>query len=275
MTPHDIREFLRAALSEDIGYGDITTSSIIPEDKSSKATLLAKEDFILAGLPFFKEVFLLLDEDIRFKGFYNDGEGISKGSTIAFIEGKARTLLMGERTGLNLIQRLSGIATLTNRFVEKIKGLPVKITDTRKTTPMLRFFEKYAVRIGGGYNHRYGLYDGILIKDNHIKIAGGIKRAVKKARQEAHHLLRIEVEVRDIKELRDALDAGADVIMLDNMSIDMMKEAVRIVNGKAMLEASGNISLENITDVAKTGIDVISIGALTHSARAVDMSMKL
>ena len=197
-----------------------------------------------------------------------------KGEVIAEISGNARSLLAGERISLNILQRISGIATMTRAYVEKVSGLPVKIADTRKTTPGMRFMEKYGVKIGGGVNHRFGLYDGILIKDNHIKIAGGVGKAVGLTKN-ARHLLKIEVEVKNFDELREALNAGADVIMLDNMSVDEMKEAVTIAKGRAVIEASGNVNLENIRGIAETGTDIISIGALTHSARAVDISMKI
>ncbi len=273
--PFNIRNVLRLALEEDLGHGDLTTTLIIPEEQTSKALLVAKESFVLAGLPFAREVFNLLNhEEVKFRVFHNEGSKLKKGDIIAEISGRTRTLLSCERVGLNILQRLSGIATLTNEFVRKVKGLGVKIVDTRKTTPCLRFMEKYAVKVGGGANHRFGLYDGILIKDNHIEAAGGITSAVNSARR-AFHLSKIEVEVENLKELKEALTAGADVVMLDNMSIEDMREAVRLAKGKVLIEASGNISLERVRAVAETGVDLISVGAITHSAPAADISMKI
>jgi nicotinate-nucleotide pyrophosphorylase (carboxylating) len=272
--PSDVRNILRLALEEDIGNCDLTTTITIPEEQRSKALVIAKGSFTVAGLPFAKEVFAMLDPEIVFRIFFNDGSRIRKGDIIAEIYGRARTILSGERVSLNIMQRLSGIATITNAFVEKVRGLDVKIVDTRKTTPCLRFMERYAVKIGGGSNHRFGLFDGILIKDNHIEAAGSITDAVKSARK-AHHLLKIEVEVENLKDLREALKAGADVVMLDNMSTDDMKEAVNTAKGKAIIEASGNITLNNVRAVAETGVNLISVGAITHSAPAVDISMKI
>lgn len=269
-----VRNILRIAIEEDVGYGDITTLSVIPEEKRARAVIISKGNFIVAGIPFAQEVFSLIDPDIDFTTFYNDGSRVKKRDIIAEITGRARAILTGERVCLNLLQRLSGIATMTAAFVEKIKDLNVKIVDTRKTTPSLRFLEKYAVRVGGGHNHRFGLYDGILIKDNHIEAAGSITNAIEAARR-YHHLSRIEVEVENLNDLKEALKAGADVVMLDNMTIEEMKEAVRLAKGKVMLEASGNINLNNVRAVAETGVDLISVGAITHSAPAVDMSMKI
>lgn len=279
---------LRDALIEDIGYGDITTSSIVPPEHKSKAILIAKEDFILAGIPFAERVFKLVDpalwysarvdRGIRFKADKKDGDRVKKGTVIATVSGNTRSLLMAERVALNLVQRLSGIATLTHRFVDCVKGFPVKIIDTRKTTPNLRFFERYAVRIGGGYNHRFGLFDGVLIKDNHIVVAGGIEKAVKLAKMKAPHMMKIEVEVRNSMELKQALSAGADIVMLDNMTLKEIKNAVRIIRQKRLqttIEVSGNINMENVREIAKAGVDLISIGALTHSAPAVDISMEI
>ena len=272
--PFDVRNILRLALEEDIGNCDLTTTITIPEEQRSKALVIAKGSFTIAGLPFAKEVFAMLDPEIVFRIFFNDGSRIRKGDIIAEIYGRARTILSGERVSLNIMQRLSGIATITNAFVEKVRGLDVKIVDTRKTTPCLRFMERYAVKTGGGGNHRFGLFDGILIKDNHIEAAGSITSAIKSARK-AHHLLKIEVEVENLKDLREALKAVADVVMLDNMSTDDMKEAVNTARGKAIIEASGNITLNNVRAVAETGVNLISVGAITHSAPAVDISMKI
>lgn len=262
------------ALEEDIGYGDITTQSIIPEEKRVRAIIISKGNFIVAGIPFAREVFHLIDYDIDLRVYFNDGSRVKKRDIIAEINGRARTILNCERVSLNILQRLSGIATMTNAFVEKIKGLNIKIVDTRKTTPGLRFLEKYAVRVGGGHNHRFGLFDGILIKDNHIEAAGSITNAIEAAKKH-NHLSKVEVEVENINDLKEALRAGADVVMLDNMTIEEMREAVKLAKGKVLLEASGNINLANVRAVAETGVDLISIGAITHSAPAVDMSMKI
>ncbi|HLA50042.1 MAG TPA: carboxylating nicotinate-nucleotide diphosphorylase, partial [Thermodesulfovibrionia bacterium] len=220
------------ALLEDIGEGDVTTNTIIPKNHRSKAVLIAKEDFVLAGLPFTERIFKLINSALKFKANKKDGDIVKKGAVIAMINGNTRSLLTAERTALNILQRLSGIATLTCRFVEKVKGLPVKIIDTRKTMPGLRTFEKYAVRAGGGKNHRFGLFDGILIKDNHINAAGGIEKAVKMAKLKAQHMLKVEVEAKNIREVRSALSAGAEIIMLDNMSIEDIKKSVRMIRSQ-------------------------------------------
>ena len=273
--PPDVINVIQGALREDIGHEDITTSLLIPEGNKSKAHFIANESFVLAGVPFALEVFQLLDSSIMSKIYHRDGTGVKKGDVITEISGKTYNILKGERVSLNILQRLSGIATLTNIYVEKIKGSKAKIVDTRKTTPCLRFMEKYAVRVGGGYNHRFGLFDGILIKDNHIKAAGSIQKAVKAAKKGGHHLLRIEVEVKNLRELKEAIAAGVDIIMLDNMTIPEMKEAVKIAGGKALLEASGNMKPENVREVAETGVDLISVGALTHSSSSVDIGLKI
>jgi len=272
--PSSVVETIRRALEEDVGPGDYTTSLLVPEKKTSSAQFIAKEILILAGLPFASLVFQLLDQTVRFRPFFSEGDRIKKGGIIAEVSGYTSVLLKGERVSLNLLQRLSGIATLTALYVEQIKGLKAKIVDTRKTTPCLRFMEKYAVKTGGGCNHRFGLFDGILIKDNHIKAVGSIPKAVQRAKN-SHHLSKIEIEVENIRGLRDAIKAGADVVMLDNMSIADMRKAVKLSNGRVVLEASGGITLENVREVAETGVDLISIGALTHSAPAVDISLKI
>jgi nicotinate-nucleotide pyrophosphorylase (carboxylating) len=272
--PSGVVETIRRALEEDVGPGDRTTSLLIPEKKKSSAQFIAKGNLILAGLPFASLVFQLLNQAVRFRPFSADGDRIKKGRIIAEVSGYTSALLKGERVSLNLLQRLSGIATLTGIYVEKIKGLKAKIVDTRKTTPCLRFMEKYAVRTGGGCNHRFGLFDGILIKDNHIKAVGGIPKAIERAKG-GRHLSKIEIEVENIRGLREAIDAGADVVMLDNMSISDMRKAVMVANGRVMLEASGGVTLANVREVAETGVDLISIGALTHSAPAVDISLKM
>ncbi len=275
----EVIEFLRRALEEDIHTVDITTESIIPPHKTSKAIIRAKSDMILAGLPFAEEIFRLLDPQVDIRRFFNDGNHIKEGETIVHILGNTRALLKGERVALNLLQRLSGIATLTSRFVDVVKGKDVKILDTRKTTPGMRYLEKYAVRMGGGYNHRFGLYDGIIIKDNHIRACGGIRESLKRIKDNLpHHLLKIEVEVKDLDELRIAIEQGVDVIMLDNMNIEEIKEAVTLIRKSGrniLIEVSGNVNFENIKSIADTGVDLISIGMLTHSAPAVDISMKI
>jgi nicotinate-nucleotide pyrophosphorylase (carboxylating) len=273
----DTDHILINALREDIGNDDVTTSSLISDGSSSRAAIRAKGDFVLAGLPYAQRVFTLMDDGARFSGFKKEGERTRPGQILAKVRGNTRGLLMAERTALNVLQRLSGIATLTDRYVSRIRGTGVRIADTRKTVPGFRVLDKYAVRIGGGYNHRYGLFDGILIKDNHIASVGGVGRAVKLARERAHHLLKIEVEVTTLSEVKEAVTAGADVIMLDNMSVDKMEKAVKMIRKKdrrTVIEASGDIDLENVRDVAETGVDIISVGALTHSAPAADISLK-
>lgn len=266
------------ALHEDIGNGDVTTSALIPEKHISSAAIIAKSDLVLAGLPFAERTFQLIDKNIKFKPLKKDGSRVKTQTVIASISGSTRSLLIAERVALNLLQRMSGIATLTDKYVQQVKGLPVKIVDTRKTAPGLRIFDKYAVRMGGGQNHRFGLFDGVLIKDNHIAAAGGVWQAVKLARSKSHQLLKIEVEVKNIAEVHEALSVNADIIMLDNMNVSQMRDAVKIIRKKnpaVLIEASGNISLENIHGVAETGVDLISVGALTHSAPAADVSMKI
>ena len=273
----DIDHILINALREDIGNDDVTTSSIIPEDSSSRAAVVAKSDFVLAGLPYAQRVFTLMDGTARFSGVKKDGERIRPGKILARVKGNTRGLLMAERTALNILQRLSGIATLTDKYVRLTDGFNARIADTRKTAPGLRVLDKYAVMVGGGHNHRYGLFDGILIKDNHITAVGGVVNAVKLVRTRAHHLLKVEVEVKNLSEVKEALKAGADVIMLDNMHIDKMKKAIHVIrkkNHNIIIEASGGVGLENVQKIAETGVDIISVGALTHSAPAADISLK-
>jgi nicotinate-nucleotide pyrophosphorylase (carboxylating) len=272
----NVKEFVRTALEEDLGHGDITSSLIIGDEKAS-AHIIAKEAFILAGMPFLADVFDSVGGAVKIDLLFAEGTHVAKGDILARLSGLAKSLLAGERVALNILQHLSGVATTTGSFVEKVKGLPVRIVDTRKTTPGMRLLEKYAVTVGGGANHRFGLYDGILIKDNHIKIAGGVKQAIGFTKK-ANHLLKVEVEIKNMDELKEALDAGADVIMLDNMSVLEMHTAVktaRAFNKKILLEASGNVNLRNVRAIAETGVDIISVGAITHSARAVDISMKI
>ena len=272
--PSTVIELITHAIEEDLGHGDITTSLLVPEKNESKALYIAKGNFVLAGMPFAKEVFRILDASVSFRIFYNEGSKVSRGDVLAEVAGKTRALLAGERISLNILQRLSGIATLSSQFVDAVRGTKAKILDTRKTTPCQRFMEKYAVRVGGGTNHRFGLFDGILIKDNHIEEVGSIREAITLAKS-GHHLARIEVEVENLKELQEAIDAGADIVMLDNMSVSDMAEAVAFAGGRVTIEASGNITIANVREVAETGVDLISVGALTHSVTAADISMKI
>lgn len=262
------------ALLEDIGSGDITSTLAIPDNQKAKACFIAKEDLVLAGMPFVKNVFYKIDNDIKFNIFFKEGSFVKKNSIVADVYGRTKSLLLAERTSLNILQRLSGISTFTKKFIDKVKDLSVKIVDTRKTMPGMRYMEKYAVRIGGGFNHRFGLFDCILIKDNHIKSCGGIKKAIQSVKK-SNHLFKIEIEVKTLRELKDALKSNVDIIMLDNMNMEDTKKAVKIAKGRALLEFSGGVNLDNIRDIALLGVDIISIGALTHSAKAVDISMKL
>ena len=269
-----VEKLIDAALEEDIGTGDITTLSTISKDAIGHGRYIAKESGILCGIDLAARIYEKLDSRVKFSAYKKDGDEIKKGEVIAEVEGPAVSLLTGERVGLNLMQRLSGIATKTRECVNAIKGTDAVIADTRKTTPGLRVLEKYAVRVGGGSNHRFNLADGILIKDNHIVAAGGITEAVRRARANAPHTLKIEVEIETFDQLKEALLAGADIIMLDNMSCEDMKKATEIVNKKAKTEASGNMGDRDLLEVAKTGVDIISIGALTHSIRSLDISLK-
>jgi len=266
--------FLWQVLQEDIGQGDLTTQTTIPEDSWVQATLIAKDEGVLCGIPLFRRVFFLLDESINVKILVEEGSWVVPGMILAEMQGPARSLLTGERVALNLLQRLSGVATATKRAVSQIEGASCKIIDTRKTTPGLRLFEKYAVRIGGGFNHRFNLADGILIKDNHIRAAGGITSAVKSARLNSPHTMKIEVEVENFEQVQEAVESGAEILLLDNMSLAQMKEAVEWINGRALTEASGNMGSKDLREVAATGVDLISIGALTHSVKSLDLSVK-
>lgn len=270
-----VDKIIRNALEEDMPYGDITTDMLIDPTEISRAVFITKEDGVVAGLDVAGRVFEILDNKVIFTKIVQDGQKVEKGSILAEVTGNTAALLKGERTALNLLQRLSGIATRTNEFIRRVEGLDVKIVDTRKTTPGLRILEKYAVRMGGGVNHRYSLSDGVLIKDNHIAAAGSIKNAVEVARKKLPHTMKIEVETETIEQVKEALEAGADIIMLDNMSIEMMKEAVKLINKKVLVEASGNVTLENVREVAQTGVDIISSGSLTHSVKALDISMRI
>jgi len=270
-----IDRILRRALEEDLGAGDLTTNATIDPVLKGRASLIARETLVLAGLPVFIKVFRILSVEITSEDYFEDGQLVQGGEKICQITGPANAILKGERTALNFLQRMSGIATLTKTYVDKVGSQKVRLVDTRKTAPGLRLFDKYAVRMGGGFNHRIGLYDGILIKDNHISAAGSITKAVDLAKLNAPHTIKVEVEVEDFEALEEAIQAGADVVLLDNMSPRMLKEAVRLSNGRVPLEASGGINLKNIEEIAKTGVDIISVGALTHSAIAVDVSLEM
>ncbi len=269
-----IDDIIIRALKEDMALGDITTDNLIDPESKSTAYLVAKEPGIIAGIQVAERVFTLLDDKVGFLARVEDGQRVEKGEIIAQISGHTSVLLKGERTALNFLQRMSGIATLTNAFCKKVEGTKAVIVDTRKTTPGLRILEKYAVRAGGGRNHRFSLSDGVLIKDNHINACGGIRQAVEKARASVPHTVRIEVEVETLEQVQEALDCGADIIMLDNMDIDTMAKAVKVINGRAIVEASGSVSLETARSIAEAGVDVISVGRITHSAPALDISMK-
>jgi len=267
--------FIEQALLEDIHTGDITTQALIPADSPASARLIAKEEMTLAGLFIAEKVFKHLDASVEFVPGMAEGAQAAKGALIATVRGSAAELLMGERVALNLLQRLSGIATLTSRYVAAVAGTRARIVDTRKTTPCMRELEKYAVRVGGGINHRTGLYDGILIKENHIAATGGIAEAIKRARSYIPHTLKIEIETETLAQVDEALASGVDIIMLDNMSLADMRSAVAAIAGRALVEASGGVNLETVRAIAETGVDIISVGALTHSARAMDISMLL
>jgi nicotinate-nucleotide pyrophosphorylase (carboxylating) len=270
-----VAKLIDLALEEDIGPGDITTSACISPEQLGSAMILAREPIKVAGLAVCGEVFNRVDSSVRYFTCTKDGDFVEPGEKLAVVEGKVCSLLAAERTALNFLQRLSGIATLVDAFVRAMGDSRARLVDTRKTTPGWRVLEKYAVMTGGAFNHRFGLYDGVLIKDNHIAACGGIAPAVEKARQKAHHLVKIEVEVENLTQLKQALEAGADVIMLDNMSDGQMIKAVEINAGKALLEVSGGVTLESIARLGRLGVDIISSGALTHSARSVDISMDI
>ena len=274
MEAHDFDGLIDAALREDMPEGDVTSESVVPPGAVSEAVILAKEEGVLAGLPVARRVFEMIDAGIGFAEDVQDGRSFKKGDILARLNGSTLALLKGERTALNFLQRMSGIATATRRFVDAVQGTRTRILDTRKTTPGLRLLEKYAVAAGGGKNHRMSLSDMALIKDNHLRHVGSITEAVRRARAAVRPGVRIEVETNDIAQVREALDAGADMIMLDNMPLETMREAVALVAGRIPLEASGNMTLERVRAVAETGVDYISVGALTHSVRAVDISLE-
>lgn len=275
MTQFYVDEIIKRAILEDINYIDVSADTLFDPEQQGKARLLAKDDGVLCGLNIALRVFELLDNSFSADIFKKDGEPLHKGDLIAELSGRTAMLLQGERTALNLVQHMSGIATQTAKAVELIAGTKAQITDTRKTLPGLRALQKYAVTCGGGKNHRFNLSDGAMLKDNHIDAAGGITKAVEALRAKIGHMVKIEVETRTLQEVKEALDAGAEIIMLDNMTIDMMNEAVWLVRGSALLEASGGINFDNLRQVAETGVDIISLGMLTHSVKAFDISMKL
>ena len=270
-----IDNIINTALAEDINYMDVTTDNLLSPEHVSSAYYIAKDSGVLCGIDIAKRVFELVGGNVEFQTLIHDGEKVQKGDIIAKMKGSTVTLLKGERTALNILQHLSGIATATNKCVELVNGTNASVTDTRKTLPGLRAMQKYAVTVGGGKNHRYNLSDSAMLKDNHIDAYGGITQAVTALRKKIGHMVKIEVEVRTLDELREALAVGCEVIMLDNMNCDEMKKAVEINNGKALLEASGNVTLENIRSIAETGVDIISLGALTHSVKCFDISMRI
>jgi len=270
-----VKEIISLALKEDLGSGDITTDAIIKKQSKAKAKLIAKEEFVLAGLPIFKAVFKQLSKEVLFEDFYKEGDIVRNGDVICYVSGPISAILKAERTALNFLQRMSGIATAVRSFVKKISHTKVKILDTRKTAPGMRLLDKYAVRVGGGFNHRFGLFDGILIKDNHIAAVGSIKKAIQYVKAIAPHTLKIEVEVETLDQLKEAIDSGADIVLLDNMGLDEIKQAVQIAKGKVLIEVSGGIRLDNVEEIAATGVDFISVGEITHSVRGVDISLEL
>ena len=274
LSKHLVAEAVRAALAEDLGRaGDITTQATIPATARATAVIAAREDGVVAGLALAREAFSQIDPCVVFEACVEDGAAVAPGAVVARVSGAARGVLSAERVALNYLGRLSGVATLTARFAKKIAHTRARVCDTRKTTPLLRAFEKYAVRCGGGANHRFGLDDAILIKDNHIAVAGGVPAALRAAKEFAGHLIKIEIEVDTREQLREVLAEGADVVLLDNMSLDELREAVALVGGRMICEASGGVTLETIAAVAETGVDLISVGALTHSARVLDLGL--
>ena len=270
----NVDPLILGALKEDITSEDVSTNSVMPEPKLGEVELICKQDGIICGLQVFARTFELLDEDVEITFFAKDGDEVKKGQKMAVVRGDIRVLLCGERTALNYLQRMSGIATYTKQVSKLLEGSKVTLLDTRKTTPNCRVFEKYAVRIGGGCNHRYNLSDGVLLKDNHIGAAGSVAKAVAMAKEYAPFVRKIEIEVETMEQVKEAVEAGADIIMLDNMTPEMMKEAVELIAGRAQTECSGNITKENIAKILETGVNFVSSGALTHSAPILDISMK-
>lgn len=267
-------ELIKMALKEDISNEDVSTNAVLKDFKRGKAELICKQDGVICGLPVFERVFKILDENIHIKFLVKEGEKVHKSQHIAEITGDMRVILQGERTALNYLQRMSGVATYTSQVAELLKGGKTKLLDTRKTTPNMRIFEKYAVKVGGGNNHRYNLSDGVLLKDNHIGAAGGIKNAIKAAKEYSSFVRKIEIEVETLEGVKEAVEAGADIIMLDNMSVEDMTAAVKYIGGRALTECSGNVTKENIGNILATGVDFVSSGALTHSASILDLSLK-
>ena len=270
----NVDHLIKEALQEDISSGDVTTNAVMKEAVTGEVQLICKQDGVVAGLDVFRRVFEILDENVKTDFYCKDGDEVKKGELMGIITGDIRALLSGERVALNYLQRMSGIATYTHSVAMLLEGTKTKLLDTRKTTPNMRIFEKYAVRVGGGYNHRYNLSDGVLLKDNHIGAAGSVAKAVEMAKEYAPFVRKIEVEVENLDMVREAVDAGADIIMLDNMSPEDMKEAIRIIDGRAETECSGNVTKENIDRLTSLGVDYISSGALTHSAPVLDISLK-
>lgn len=270
----NVDHLIKEALQEDISSEDVTTNAVMKEAVTGEVQLICKQDGVVAGLDVFRRVFEILDENVKTDFYCKDGDEVKKGELMGIITGDIRALLSGERVALNYLQRMSGIATYTHSVAMLLEGTKTKLLDTRKTTPNMRIFEKYAVRVGGGYNHRYNLSDGVLLKDNHIGAAGSVAKAVEMAKEYAPFVRKIEVEVENLDMVREAVDAGADIIMLDNMSPEDMKEAIRIIDGRAETECSGNVTKENIDRLTSLGVDYISSGALTHSAPVLDISLK-
>jgi nicotinate-nucleotide pyrophosphorylase (carboxylating) len=275
LNPLLLNDIIHRSLLEDTGTGDITTNSMVAVDATGVGIIHAKESAVIAGIAVAEAVFKHLDPEIVFEAKVKDGDKVEARTVLAEVKGNARAILTGERLALNFLQRLSGIATKTAVLVELVSMYPTRIVDTRKTTPGLRMLEKYAVKVGGGHNHRFGLYDAILIKDNHIKVAGGISQAINMARRNNPHTVKIEVEVQELDGVEEAVVANADIIMLDNMEPSIMREAVDMIKGRALVEASGGISEETVVSVAKSGVDLISVGALTHSVKAIDISLDI
>ncbi|MDF2963904.1 MAG: nicotinate-nucleotide pyrophosphorylase [Paenibacillus sp.] len=273
-----VNKNLRLWLEEDIGMGDVTTMTTISKESRSKGIIHVKDNGIIAGLPVAKAVFALVDPELKFEAKAQEGQAVTKGVILAEVSGSTRSILLGERLALNLMQRMSGIATRTKQYVDALQGLPIRLVDTRKTTPGHRLLEKYAVRVGGGHNHRFGLFDAVMIKDNHIKGSGGIVEAIRQARAQIPHTMKIEIEVENMEQLELALSAQPDIIMLDNMNPEQMREAVARMKSQAphiLVEASGSVTLETIHAIAQTGVDVISVGRLTYSVQALDISLDL
>jgi nicotinate-nucleotide pyrophosphorylase (carboxylating) len=273
MNPIELKRFIREVLNEDIGAGDLTTEALVPADHKSSCLFIAKQSGVIAGLPVVELVFRELDRDSRFTPLVAEGDEVEKGTAIARISGSTRAILTGERVALNLLQRMSGIATVTRQLVKKLEGLDCKVLDTRKTTPGLRQLEKYAVRVGGGVNHRFGLSHGVMIKDNHIAMAGSLKKAVEMARRRVGHMVQIEVEADTLDQVREILELDVDAILLDNMDLQTLREAVRLIDGRVWTEASGGITPETIRAVAETGVDAVSLGFITHSVTSLDISL--